>query len=181
MKRLLIVLLLVLSNSILWAQKDFKWDVINDSPKNKSELFEAAKRFIMEEWQIEDKEIALEDAEKGVIVTKGMLQISSVRNMTMFTHKIEYAAKFYVKDKKYRIVIDNVVCVSTIQPFRSGNLEGVKPPISDTYPAKNGKKITGMKKKTYMKIMGELKAKIQETVDSYVKYMSSNTGVETDW
>ena len=102
MKGIFIVLLLSCISSSLWAQKNFEWDVIVDSPQNKVELLEQIKRFITEEWQIEDKEIMLEDISKGVIVTKGKLQISSVRNLVMFTHKIEYAAKFYAKDKKAR-------------------------------------------------------------------------------
>ncbi len=181
MKGIFIVLLLSCISSSLWAQKNFEWDVIVDSPQNKVELLEQIKRFITEEWQIEDKEIMLEDISKGVIVTKGKLQISSVRNLVMFTHKIEYAAKFYAKDKKARIVIDNVNCVSTIQPHLGGNLEGVKPPISDTYPEKNGKKITGMSKKKYIQMMEELKADIQKTVDSYVEFMSSNPDSNIDW
>ena len=56
-----------------------------------------------------------------------------------------------------------------------------RPPVSDNYPEEKGKKITGMTKKMYTNLMDKLKASIQENIDSYLKFMSSDTSIDTDW
>lgn len=176
------IIMLVFTSVNLWAQKDFKWDIITESSKTQTQLYVDVKNFINGVWQAAGKNIVQEDEAKGFIFAKGNVQLSVGSRLAPRMYNFEYDVKFYVKDKKYRIIIDNVFCNSAQMTATSYNtVEVPRPAVADVYPESKGKKLTGMNKKNYEDMVYRLKSEIQTTADSYLKYMSSGVEIDTDW
>lgn len=181
MKKFLIVLVLAWAGINAYAQKDFKWDIVTESSKAKAQLYADVKNFINGSWQVAGKEIMQEDEAKGFIMAKGNVNVTRGPKIGPWVYNFEFNVKYYVKDNKHRIVVDNVFCTSATMSTTSSHMDVPRPPVSDNYPEEKGKKITGLTKKMYTNLMDKLKANIQETVDSYLKFMSSDTSIDTDW
>lgn len=180
MKKYFMIIMLVFTSMNLWSQNDFKWNIIMESSKSEAQLYEDVKNFINGTWQTAGKTIIQDDKTKGFILAKGNVQLSVGAHIAPRMYNFEYDVKFYVKDKKYRIAIDNVFCNSA-QITAQRTAEVPRPAVADTYPEKNGKKLTGMNKKNYNDLMSRLKVEIQATADSFLKYMTSGTDIDTNW
>jgi len=181
MRKYFIAIVLAITNVNLWAQKDFKWDIITESSKTQAQLYADVKNFINRAWEAAGKNIVQEDEAKGFIFAKGNVQLSVGARLAPRMYNFEYDVKFYVKDNKYRIVIDNVFCNSAQMTGGHNTVEVPRPDVADTYPEKKGRKLTGMNKKNYEDMIYRLKSEIQITADSYLKYMSSDVEIDTDW
>lgn len=181
MKKYLIAIVLALTSVNLWAQENFKWDIITESSKNQEQLYSDVKSYINEIWQASGKELVQEDETKGFLLCKSDIQITRGPKIGPRVYTFELNTKFYVKDGKHRIVVDNVFCTSSVMSGVDLYMDMPKPPVADAYPDEKGKKQTGMTKKMYTNLMNILKSEIQKNVDGYLKYMSSDTQIDTDW
>lgn len=161
-----------------YAQTDFKWDVIIDSlDDSKSQLYSKTKFFISETWKSAKDVIQNDDKESGLILIKGL----SVQNLffQLNDHKWTYShtIKFFMKDNKCRIIIEDVYC----QSARCQQYEWPHMPVADNYPSSNGLKITGVNEKRYLELMTSLKQELQSIVDLYSSAMKKSVVADPDW
>lgn len=156
---LLIVLSIVTGN--FYSQKDFQWEAIDTVGKTKDQLYTDTKLFIAETWTSAKEVIQTDDKDGGLIVVKGISTYYSNFQMNPHDFAYQYTAKFFVKDNKYKVVIDNIVC--TRHDCR-GSAWPLIQPTEDT-----SKKKEGMPAEKLTAMMNQLKRDMQYIVDSYQK------------
>jgi hypothetical protein len=177
-KRQLLLMLFLTTGLISYGQVDFKWDVIIDSlDLNRDQLYSKTKLFIGETWKSAQDVIQNDDKEAGVILVKGLCVKNIFFQMNDHRWTFSYNVKFYVKDKKCRIVIDNVYCESA----RCGQYEWPHMPVADKYPTEKGPKNTGLYEDRYLELMNLVKLDLQMIVDTYVLDAKKAPLKETDW
>lgn len=176
MKMILFVLLTFVS-FLSSAQENFKWDIVKESTKTKDQLYSDTKMFIAEVWNSAQNVIQNDDREGGLILVKGIsTQIMKIQ-IVYPTWSFAYTVKFYMKDHKYRIVIDNVNCESA----NCGVHRWPNMPVADNYPKQKGTRTTGLNKKRYETLMLDLKEELQTLVDSYQTYMEKVNNTDSNW
>lgn len=189
MKRLFLLLFLCVCTVMMNAQDSFKWDKRFDSDKTKADLFALTKMFIAENWNSAQYVTQNSDEENGVVLVKGRAPFTyPVIRAHVVTYYFSYTIKFFVKDLKYRIVIDDLDCVE----LRCGDVYRTKTstnfvfsgypllPLLDEYPQNQGKKITGMKKESYEELTGNIKEFFEQLISEYEEYMKQEP-VNEDW
>ena len=176
MKMILLVLLAFVS-LFSSAQESFKWDIVKESPKTKEQLYSDTKMFIAEAWNSAQSVIQNDDKENGLILVKGISSQTMKIQLVFPTWTFAYTVKFYMKDHKYRIVIDNVNCESA----NCGVHQWPLMPVADNYPEEKGGRTTGLNKKRYESLMSDLKQELQTLVDSYQTYMENINNTDHDW
>ena len=151
---------LLLFSLTLTAQTNFKWDVIIDNlDGDKSELYARTKVFISEAWNSAEDVIQYDDPETGMIVVSGISMQEMYSLLENHTWTFSYTVKFYQKDNKCRLIIEDVDCLSApaVNNF----------PVVDAYPTEKGRRKTSLSKKRYLELMAMLKAELQIIVDVY--------------
>lgn len=176
MRKILFLLLLFASIHSI-AQENFKWDYIQKSDKMKDQLYSDTKMFVAEAWNSAQSVTQNDDKENGLILIKGASIQSLVYQMNNHVWTFTYTVKFYMKDNKYRIVIDNVHCESA----QCGIYQWPLMPVADNYPENKGMNITGVNKKRYETLMTNLKQELQKLVDGYITYMENTNNTDCDW
>lgn len=176
MKKILLLCMLFVGINLM-SQETFQWDIRGETSKDKSQLYSDVKMFIAEYWKSAQNVIQNDDKEQGLIVLKGLDRENLVFQLNDHIWTYVYTIKFYVKDNKYRIVIDNVYCESA----RCGGYNWPLMPVADKYPENNGFRMTGINEKRYDILMTSLKANLQSIVDSYQKYMLKESPTTEDW
>jgi len=177
-KILFILIAVVLNSSISYCQADFKWDVIIEPLDNtKDELYSKTKLFIAEMWKSAQDVIQSDDAESGVVLVKGITVQNLFFQMNDHRWTYAYTIKFMMKDKKCRIIIDNVYCDAA----RCGIHEWPHMPVSDKYPEEKGLKTTGVNEVRYLELMAKLKTDLQTIVNSYSDYVRKPLIEDADW
>lgn len=181
MKTLLFTLFMFIG-AVSYSQVNFKWDVITDSlVDNKNDLYSKTKLFIGENWKSAQNVIQNDDKEAGVILIKGTLQ-KERRSLTMRGNRqiwtFSYTIKFFMKDTKCRIVIENVNCQSSRdEHYNELNII----PVADFYPSSKGKKITGLSEEKYLELMTSLKNDLQSIADLYSNHVKVPIIENTKW
>lgn len=176
MKKILFFLLISFSLPSV-AQENFKWDIIKESIKTKEQLYSDTKMFIAEAWNSAQSVTQNDDKENGLILIKGTSTQSLVYQMNNHVWTFTYTVKFYMKENKYRIVIDNIHCESA----QCGVYQWPLMPVADNYPESKGMNITGVNKKRYETLMTNLKQELQKMVDNYITYMENTNNTGSDW
>lgn len=177
MKKILILLLTFVSLSTVTAQENFNWDIIQESGKTKEQLYSDTKMFIAEAWNSAQSAIQNDDKENGLILVKGISPQSMTYQLITPTWTFAYTVKFYMKDQKFRIVIDNVHC----ETAKCGVYQWPLMPVADFYPKEKGLKTTGLNQKRYETLMLTLKEELQNLVNNYQTYMEKIINTENDW
>lgn len=163
MKKIFLALMLIFVSLSSVAQENFEWDIIQESSKTKEQLYSDTKMFIAEAWKSAQNVIQNDDKENGLILVKG-LSIQSIKIQLVYPDwTFAYTVKFYVKDNKYRIVIENVNC----ETAKCGIHQWPRMPVADSYPEKKGTRITGLNQKRYETVMSALKEELQNLVNNY--------------
>ncbi len=176
--KLSIVLLFLLLSVNLVGQKDFKWDIIIDSlENNKQELYSTTKLFISETWKSAKDVVQNDDKDAGLILIKALSIQSLSFQMNNHTWTYSYTVKFYMKDGKCRIIIDDVHCSSG----RCGSYEWPHMPVAERYPEKKGLKITGVNEDRYLLLMSMLKTELNGIVYLYIAKLSKPQVIDSDW
>lgn len=167
MKKTISTTISILFILISHAQTNFKWDKIDSIAKNKNELYSLTKMYIGETWKSAQNVIQNDDKEGGAILLKGLSVQSLYYQMNDHNWTFSYTVKFLFKDKKYRIVIEDVYC----QSARVAQYDWPLMPVADNYPAEQGLKITGVNQERYLEIMASLKKELQSIVDGFESYL----------
>jgi hypothetical protein len=183
MKNKLSFLLVLLTSAYSFGQKDFKWDVKSDSIPNetKDQLYSKTKLFIAQGWKSAQHVIQNDDKESGNVLVKGTITENNYININLHTYTFSYTIKFFVKDNRCRIVIDNVYCTSAGIPGTIHSDDWPCPPVADNYPLEKGWKLTGMSDADkYLQLMADLKNELQLIINSYLEYMKK-PAENSDW
>lgn len=176
MKRLITNLMALLCVSLTFAQKDFKWDRIDTTTKSKNQIYSDTKLFIAETWKSAQEVIQNDDKDAGIILVKGISIQSKYFQMNDHKWTYSYNVKFLMKDGKYRIMIENVNCLSA----RCGSYSWPLIEACDTceFP---GYMKTSLNKERYSELLSSLKVELQSIVDGYEKRIKSLVPSNSDW
>jgi len=170
----IIFLIVFLMSGMCYGQKDFIWEKIDSVPKSKSQIYSDTKLFIAEEWKSAQSVIQNDDKDAGIVLIKGASTQNIFFQLNDHIYSFYYTISFYMKENKYRILINNVYCYSG----RCGNYEWPKMDCSDSYP---GFKNAGMNENRYFTLMNNLKNELQAIFNSYIKFISSPISPSKDW
>jgi len=172
-----VIVILIFSTQKSFSQTNFEWDVIIDSlTETQSNLYSKTKLFIAETWNSAQNVIQNDDAEKGLILVKGISNQNLFYQLSEHKWNFSYTVKFMLKENKCRIIINNVYCVEA----RTGKFDWPLVPVSDNYPADGWKK-TSLSDKRYLELMSNLKSDLQKIVTSYNSYLNSPSVIDSDW
>ena len=174
---LFVVGLILMSWSFLtFSQTNFKWDVVDSVPKIKSQIYSETKLFISENWRSAKDVIQNDDKDGGIILIKGLSTQSMYYQMNDHKWTYSYTLKIFMKDYKYRIIIENVKCISAVCGTNSW-------PLIDAcddceFP---GYMKTSLKKDRYDELLSTLKKDLQAIVDRFQKSINSQNSKNGDW
>ena len=172
MKKIKLTLVLTLISVLSFSQTDFKWEKVDSVKKDKNQIYSDTKMFIAETWKSAQNVIQNDDKEGGMILIKGMTkQTINVGMGALVTFNYVYSVKFYFKEGKYKIVLDDV-------KYQDCGV-GCDGPAWSTFGNPQDTNVGGMYKKKWEILMAQLKAELQGIVDGYEKYIqtpSANTG-----
>lgn len=165
--------ILLICGSLIFAasfgQANFIWEKTDSIPMTKSQLYSATKMYIAEVWKSAKDVIQNDDKETGVILIKGKsLQMQYI---------YDYSVTFRMKDGKYKVTVDNVICssVHVVSQYQATRL--IEPSDKIPYPYKTG----GLSRKRVGEIMQSLKAELQAIVDGYVIYVKKASSKNNNW
>ncbi len=172
MKKIALTTLTLLFANINFAQTNFQWEKRDSVAKTKAQLYSDTKMFIAEEWKSAQSVIQNDDKEVGMILVKGLSSQTLFFQMNSHNWTFSYTVSFFMKENKYRILINNVSCTAA----RCQQNEWPHIICSDTYP---GWWETSLNEERYKQLMLALKTELQIIVDSYDKYIKSPS--KSDW
>ena len=172
MKKITLLLLLIVSING-YSQANFKWEKIDSISKKQSQIYASTKMFIAEYWKSAQNVIQNDDKESGIILVKGICIKACTYMMYLHEFTFSYTVKFFMKDSKYKIEIDNVINTShicdghvvwkTVQPI--DNYEGNM----------------NLSKRRGNEIFTALKTDLQGIVDNYEIYIKKPTVENSNW
>ncbi len=165
-------ILLVLLTSVSFAQKDFKWEVIDSVAKSKDQIYKDTKIYIADRWVSAQDVIQNDDKENGIITVKGVTRQPTKVGLGTIYFYYYYTIKFMMKESKFRIAVDNVTFKSgPNQDWSSYNVLA-----SDENP---GNRKSGLSDKSWTILMDNVKADIQAIVNDYQSKIKVVT--KSDW
>lgn len=153
------------------AQNSYRWEKIDSVAKTKSQIYSDTKMFIAETWKSSKDVIQNDDKENGLILVKGTISKfgGGILNGGKFWYS--YNVKFYIKEQKCRIVIDNFVFDSADTPNR-------KAQVAEEYP---GGWNCSLSKNQWTDLMISLKVDMQGIVNSYTKFIRGASPNTENW
>lgn len=179
MKKYFTLLLLLLSLIKLNAQSTYRVELIDSVDKTKNQIYSDTKMFIAEYWKSAQNVIQNDDKESGMILVKGInIQTREINVLAPVFPKWTYSynVKFLMKDKKFKIIIDNIKCVSA----NAGTHDWPLIELCDgcEFP---GFWETGIKKNDWVNLMESLKYSINNIANEYEKYILAPSQANSDW
>jgi hypothetical protein len=174
MKNIILTITAILSFTLGFAQTNFKWEKVDSISKTKAQIYSDTKMFIAEYWKSAQNVIQNDDKEAGMILVKGLYSKDIFFLLNAHNYTYSYTVKFLMKEGKYKIIIENVNCVSATC---NGT---IKWPLVE--PTENtSESIGGVPSKRLAEIMVSLKTDLQGIVDSYEKYIKTPSSSNGDW
>lgn len=155
------------------AQNKFKWETIDSTSNSKDQLYSLTKTFIAEKWNSANDVVQNDDKDGGVIILKGLTNKFHQKYLMNYHEFVyQYTIKFYFKDKKYKVQLEDVSCYS--------HYVGVNkwPCIEPTEDY--SRKIEGMPPEKLREMMDDLKKELGTIFQSYNNYIY-NSKDKTDW
>ncbi len=178
MKKILSILLFIVSVNFSFSQTDFKWEKIDSVPKTKDQIYSDTKMFIAENWKSAQNVIQNDDKEGGVILVKGLNE-QSVSFTYVFV--FEYSVKILFKENKYKLVIENVHCAKSYNNKGGSCYNCLEPFEGENYTDKGSFSSSVLPKKYAINIMALLKKDLQGIVDEYETKLSLPSPAKEDW
>ncbi len=177
MKKIFLLNMAILSFIVEYAQTNFKWEKVDSVSKTKEQIYSDTKLFIAETWNSAQSVVQNDDKESGVILVRGEIIQTTYVQIILVKWVYSYTVKFLMKERKYKIILDNVSCKSAFwgeKPY-SGCIDAC-----DTceFP---GLWAAGINKAQYNKLLDTLKGDIQRIIDNYDVYMKKPSIVNSNW
>lgn len=186
MKKLFLSSILFLSVLFSYAQSEIKidtsgykgkfiWEKIDSTKKTKEQLYTDTKLFIADEWKSAKDVIQNDDKEGGNILVKGLSNQITFNSLgATYSYTYIYNVTFKFKDSKYKFVIDNVKCYSTIGSSFDNKLFIEPHDLADCpYMGKKFEEKCDL-------VMNSLKSELQDILEDYQKVIQSAI-VTKDW
>lgn len=172
MNKLIISMVFFLSIFTSYAQVDFKWEKIDSVKKTKSQIYSDTKLFIAETWKSAQNVIQNDDKDAGVILVKAVSLKNCVFRLNTHYFTFSYTMKFYMKEGKYKIDIENVRNTShTCGTYTWENIQPV-----DNFEGNNN-----LSAKKGNEIFSALKSELQSIMDNYEEYIKRPSAANSDW
>ena len=169
MKTIIIIILFFQSTLLLFGQENFYWEKIDSTNKSKSQIYSDTKLFIAEYWKSSKDVIQNDDKEGGVVLIKGTLSCFETYGLIKRHFVYSYNVKFFMKENKFRLIIDNVHCLSHTDMTDKYVYECIEPVEKPT------EKVAFMPIPKMELLMGCIKSEIQSIVDVYVTKIKSES------
>lgn len=177
MKKILIMSIFTGMVGMLQSQT-FKWEKLDSTNKTKSQLYSDTKMFIAETWKSAQNVIQDDDKEGGMILVKGISNsCESYRFGGHFEYTFSYSVKFLFKDRKWKIVVDQVNC------NRGYWIAGTRPTemiCHSVYTPLDRYGLTDIREKDWTIITHTLETELQSIVDKYSKKIKENSAT-AEW
>jgi hypothetical protein len=175
MKKIFLTIAAITSIFTVMAQSNFTIERSDTLSTTKEQIYDDTKRFISEFWNSEDV-IKQDDKETGIILVKGLIYITKYHR---YEHKYIYSyhMKFLMKEKKYKIIIDNIECITAICEINV-NCPYVDFCESCDFP---GYSATFLNENTWKQLMRSLKSEFTAVADKYEKYIKTASPSGTNW
>jgi hypothetical protein len=163
MKKILLILILFFTTWITYSQSKFSIEIIDSiKGKSKSEIYSATKLFIAEYWVSANAVIQNDDKENGIILIKGLTK----SNLDWREAIHSYTLKFYMKDERCRIILDNVECVE-------GNMA-----LAEEYP---GARFAPYTRYIWEEFQKKIRENLYNIPKEYINYLKSSKEINNDW
>ena len=145
------------------------YEKIDTISKSKNQIYSDTKMYIAENWKSAQNVIQNDNKEDGLILIKGTIGLDVGKGLKQFIYNYSYTVKFYMKDNKYKILIDNIN--PDYNQYNSTMF--LSPPICENceFP---GVSKAGMYKDTWLELQSKFPLKMKEILISYDKYLRSN-------
>jgi len=159
-----------------FSQTNFKWEKTDSFNKTKDQIYSDTKLFIAQEWKSAKAVIQNDDKDGGIILIKGIYTNYIPYSLGYgWDYVYDYTITFMMKDKKFKIIIDNVICSSAeynshkvgaplIQSFEGNECPRLKLKFAECSP-KCEKKLS---------MMNDIKNNLQKTIDDYMKFIKTS-------
>ena len=176
----LIILSLLFIVSQLQSQDNFKWDVVDSVALNKEQLYTNSKVFIAKTWKSAKDVIQSDDREGGVIVVKGLISKDISAILYTYTYNYGYMITFRMKDKKFKVTIEDVQCESTSLSNKNCAPKCIEPFEGDNCPSTGSFTCAGPSKSKATKMMESIKQDLDGIIDSYYNFLQNANKANTD-
>lgn len=175
----LLTCLLVLLTFTAKSQNVFVFEKVDSSKFNKAQLYAATKQFIATTWRSAAAVTQNDDKENGIITIRG----SNTQNVSIiagYAYVYSYDVTFRVKDNKYKVVLDNVVCDRAYMTTSTASIVKIQPFEGENAPETGTFGNPGIPKKNAIKMMANLKAELAAILTKYSEEITKPITTE-DW
>ena len=162
----------ILMFTLSYGQVNFKWEKTDSIAKTKSQIYSDTKLFIAETWKSAKAVIQYDDKENGAIFIEGNIKKIAGNANRIADYWYSYNVKFYMKEQKYRIVIENV------EFKHCSNGGGWIAQVANEYP---GAWHCSLLEKQWTELMTSLKMDMQYIIDDYEKYIKTSSITNDNW
>ena len=181
MKKLILISFAALMISLSFGQTNFNWEKTDSVAKTQLQIYSDTKMFIAKTWKSAKDVIQNDDKEAGVILIKGAAIMKESFMMQEYVYVYNYNLTFKMKENKYKIILDNVVCSRAYMEKGGASATSIDPFEGDNCPETGTFKAPGLPKKKAIAMMPLLTQELQSIVDSYEKYIKTPGTASGDW
>ena len=172
MKKLILMTVGILMFTLSYGQVNFKWEKTDSIAKTKSQIYSDTKLFIAETWKSAKAVIQYDDKENGAIFIEGSIKKTAGKGNRIADYRYLYNVKFYMKEQKYRIVIENV------RFELSDKGEEWTAEVANEYP---GSWNCSLSEKQWTELMVFLKMDMRNIVSDYEEYIKTSSVTNDNW
>ena len=178
MKKTILFLFLITNFESLFAQGDYKVEKVDTLSKSKSQIYSETKLFISEFWKSAKDVIQNDDKEEGLILVKGLTKQTTSLGLGSIEFWYRYNVKFLMKDKKYKIIVEDVTFERGPNSSWDALGKNLEPQTEEKFP---GLLKCGIKEKSWSALMLSLKADMNNIIESYAKVISKSGENNSGW
>jgi hypothetical protein len=177
MKKLSLIIVFFICTFSLNAQTPFKVEKIDTVSKTKAQIYSDTKMFIAEYWKSAQNVIQNDDKEAGVILIKGTLVIDHKINFAaVFSFTYSYNIKFFMKEGKCRILIEDVICINS-----TNNSNRIKPNLIQLDEPQRFNMSCNVSEKKTEEIKERVKNEMSNIAIAYIAFIKKPSVTNENW
>lgn len=174
---LLSLVLLITFNT--YGQDVVKFEKVDSVDKTKAQIYSATKMFIAERWNSAKDVIQNDDKDGGIIILQGIVKVKQSFFIDVYAYIYKYTITFRMKDRKFRISINDVYCSDAYFDNSMKPIAKINPFWGDNFNDNSLLQYTLPKKKAIL-MMENLRSDLQNLVNEYSVFVKSSDKNE-DW
>lgn len=180
MKKVLILTIVAFITLNCNSQNGFKWDITDSVAKTKEQIYSDTKMYIAKTWNSAKDVIQNDDKDGGVILVKGVIVKKVSFMMGEYQYVYSYSIIFKMKDKRFKLIIDDVNCDSAVFTKKGDSVTKIPPFEGENCPETGTMSKPGISKAKAITMMSSVKQDLQFIADSYIKSIKSESK-PSDW